>query len=330
MKQKILCLLTEKEGAFLSGEELSSLLKISRTAVWKHINALKKEGYRIQALPRRGYCLLERPDLLSEVEIKSGLRTKVFGQKVAFFSLLDSTNEEAKRSAAGGAPEGMVVVAEQQERGKGRIGRQWVSPPGVGLWFSLVLRPPILPAQAAQLTFVSAVAVCRALRKVTGLPLTLKWPNDLLFGEKKVCGILTELSAEIERINYLIVGIGVNVNQKEDDLPLELRNTALSLAMASGRSFQRAAVLRMILQEYEEIYFGYLRQGFEWILGLWRQLNSTLGKDILVSTREEVYEARAEDIDEHGYLLVRKASGELETLIVGDVSIRSNENNIFR
>lgn len=324
MKQKILNLLTEKEGAFLSGEELSSMLKISRTAVWKHINGLKKDGYRIMASPRRGYCLLERPDRLNEVEIKTGLKTNVFGQRVACFSLLDSTNEEAKRLAAEGTPEGTVVVAEQQERGKGRVGRQWVSPSGVGLWFSLVLRPNLLPIQAAQLTFVSAVAVCQALRKVTGLPLTLKWPNDLLFEEKKVCGILTELSAEIEKINYLIVGIGINVNQKQEDLPPELRKTAFSLAMACGTSFRRADVLRIVLQEYEEIYFQYLQQGFDWILQLWRGFNSTLGKKILVSTGEEAYEARAEDINENGYLLVRKASGELKTLMVGDVSIRRN------
>ncbi|MGI6606418.1 MAG: biotin--[acetyl-CoA-carboxylase] ligase [Peptococcia bacterium] len=322
MKQKILELLSQRQGTFISGEELSNMLNISRTAVWKHIHSLKEEGYRILASPRRGYVLTERPDILTETEIRSGLETRVFGQKVAFFPLLDSTNEEAKRLAAAGAPEGTVVVSEQQQQGKGRIGRQWASPPKIGLWFTLILRPAVLPVHAAQLTFVSAVAVCLALKEATGLPLTLKWPNDLLWDGKKVGGILTELSAEIEKINFIIVGIGINVNQKEEDWPSELRNMAVSLQIAAGRTFHRAAILQVILAKYEELYHNYLQNGFAPILQAWRELNSTLGQEVVVKSPEGSFVGRAEDVNADGCLLVRKASGELETVIVGDVSIR--------
>jgi BirA family biotin operon repressor/biotin-[acetyl-CoA-carboxylase] ligase len=322
MKQKILELLSQRQGTFISGEELSNMLNISRTAVWKHIHSLKEEGYRILASPRRGYVLTERPDILTETEIRSGLETRVFGQKVAFFPLLDSTNEEAKRLAAAGAPEGTVVVSEQQQQGKGRIGRQWASPPKIGLWFTLILRPAVLPVHAAQLTFVSAVAVCLALKEATGLPFTLKWPNDLILDGKKVCGILTELSAEIEKINFIVVGIGINVNQKEEDLPKELKDKAVSLHIAAGRTFHRAAILQVILAKYEELYHNYLQNGFAPILQAWRELNSTLGQEVVVKSPEGSFVGRAEDVNADGCLLVRKASGELETVIVGDVSIR--------
>ncbi|HPZ71966.1 MAG TPA: biotin--[acetyl-CoA-carboxylase] ligase [Peptococcaceae bacterium] len=321
MKEQILALLTEKQGAYLSGAELSRRLNISRTAVWKHIKSLKDDGYSIAASPRRGYCLLAKPDILAVPEIKSGLTTRVFGQKVSFFPQLDSTNEEAKRLAAAGAPEGTVVVAEQQLQGKGRLGRSWISPPGLGLWFSLILRPPLLPARAAQLTLVSAVAVGRALRVATGLPFALKWPNDVLLDGKKVCGILTELSAEIEKINYVIVGIGLNVHQKPGDFPPELRERALSLKMATGRFFRRAELLRKILAHYEELYFAYLEQGFPMVLQVWRELNCTLGKEVSVTTTEGSFRGTALELSEGGCLLVRKASGEIVKIMAGDVTL---------
>ncbi len=324
MKQAIAQLLIAQKGNYISGEEISKLLAVSRTAVWKHINSLKEEGYQIVAAPRRGYCLVERPDILSMVEIKTGLETKILGQNLLCFPLVDSTNEVVKREAAAGAPEGTVVVAEQQEQGKGRLGRQWVSLPAVGLWFSVLLRPEIIPAQAAQLTFVSAVAVCRALRAVTGLPLLIKWPNDILLGQQKVCGILTELSAEIEGIDYVVAGIGINVNQQLEEFPPELRDTTISLALAAGHSFSRAELLRKILQEYEEQYRLYLEKGFAPIRSSWRKFNATLGKEVLVSTREGSFTGVAEDINEDGCLLIKKDSGEREALIAGDVSLRGS------
>ncbi|MGI6587609.1 MAG: biotin--[acetyl-CoA-carboxylase] ligase [Peptococcia bacterium] len=324
MKKTVLQVLLEHKGEYVSGEEISDLLQVSRTAVWKHIRGLKEAGYKITSSPGKGYCLLERPDLLIPMEIKTGLQTEFLGQKLLCYSTLDSTNEAAKREALAGAPEGTIVVAEQQEQGRGRLERNWFSPPELGLWFSVILRPKIDLAQASQLTFVSAVAVCKALRTVTGLPLMIKWPNDLLYKGKKLCGILTELGAEIEEINYLVIGIGLNVNQQEKDFPPEIRKTASSLALATGRSWQRAELLRQILEEYEKQYEIYLTKGFEQTLLFWRELNVTLGKEVMVSTREESFTGIAEDINEDGCLLVRRDSGELEILIAGDVSLRGS------
>lgn len=324
MKDAVLQILLEHQGEYISGEEMSNLLQVSRTAIWKHMQSLKEEGYEISSSPRRGYCLLERPDLLTPLEIKTGLETEFLGHNLLCSSSLDSTNEAAKREALAGAPEGTVIVAEQQEQGKGRLDRDWFSPPALGLWFSVILRPQIKPAQASQLTFVSAIAVCKALRAVTKLPVLIKWPNDLLCRDKKVCGILTELSAEIEEINYLVVGIGLNVNQQEKDFPPEIKDTAISLALATGRSWQRAELLRHILQEYEEQYQIYLDQGFKQTLLFWRELNTTLGKEVVVSTREGCFTGVAEEINEDGCLLVRKDSGEVEVLLAGDVTLRRN------
>lgn len=324
MKQAVLQLLIKNKGKYISGEELSNLLSVSRTAIWKHINSLKEEGYHITSFAGKGYCLVERPDLLSLTEIKTGLQTEILGHNLLCFSSIDSTNEAAKREAVTGASEGTVVIADQQEQGKGRLDRQWVSPPGVGLWFSIILRPDLQPAQAAQLTFVSAIAICKALRKVTGLPFSIKWPNDILIENKKVCGILTELSAEIDRINYIVAGIGINVNQQKEDFFPEIRSTAISLLLAAGRTFNRAEILRSVLLEYEYQYRNYLHNGFMPILDIWRTLNSTLGKEVLVSTREGSFIGVAEDINEDGCLIVKKDSGGREVLIAGDVSLRGN------
>ena len=324
MKDAILQILLEHKGDFVSGQEISSQLMVSKTAIWKCINSLKADGYLIDSSARESHCLRECPDLLTPLEIKLGLGTKVFGQQLQCYTTIDSTNEAAKRAALAGAEEGMVIVAERQELGKGRLGRHWFSPARLGLWFSLILRPPIHPFQASQLTFVSAVAVCQALRNLTGLPLLIKWPNDLLWRDKKVCGILTELSVEREDINYLVVGVGINVNQQEDDFPLEIKKTACSLAIATGRVWQRAAILRQILEEYEQQYMQYLSKGFGQTLEHWRTLNTTLSKEVTVSTKEETFTGIAEDINEQGCLLVRKKNGELETLLAGDVTIRRN------
>ncbi|MDD2402292.1 MAG: biotin--[acetyl-CoA-carboxylase] ligase [Clostridia bacterium] len=322
MKNSILRMLMNKEGDYISGEKISNDLSVSRTAIWKHINTLKKEGYNIISLPRKGYCIEKRSDIISSVEIGTGLETKVVGQNLFCFSSVDSTNKVAKNEAAKGCQEGTVVVADKQDEGKGRLNRNWVSPSGRGLWFSIVLRPDIDPPRASQLTFVSAVAVCRSLQTLTGLELNIKWPNDILFKGKKVCGILTELSAEIDKVNYVVVGIGININHTIDDFPLELRDTATSLTQISGQNYNRPALLRSILLEYEKQYFDYQEKGFMQILDSWRKLNTTLGKKVKVNTREESYYGVAEDINEEGCLIVRKESGEVVELMAGDVSLR--------
>lgn len=326
MRKQILQILIDHQGNYISGEEISSYLQVSRTAIWKHIQSLKEEGYEIISSTGKGYSLKGRPDLLTPLEIKTGLKTKIMGQKLFCYTSVGSTNEIAKKKALAGEPEGSIVVAEEQVEGKGRLARWWDSPTS-GLWVSLILRPQIDPYQAPHLTFVSAVAVCQALRRFTGLKVMIKWPNDLLYQGKKLCGILTELGAELAVVNYIIIGIGINVNQQVKDWPPEIRAKATSLAAASGKNWRRVDLLQVLLEEYEQVYQLYLMQGFPTILSLWREMNVTLGAEVVVTSREETYAGFAEDIDDYGCLLVRRETGELESLIAEDVSLQKTYNH---
>lgn len=324
MKKDILKLLLEHQGSYISGEDISVILGVSRTAVWKQINNLKEEGYVIESAHSQGYQLIEKPDIISAEELKI-LLNGTFTKEINIFKELSSTNDFAKTRANEGSPEATLVVAEKQSSGRGRMGRPWVAPAGSGIWLSLVLRPAIMPAQAAQLTFVSAVAVCQAVREFTGLKATIKWPNDLMLEDKKICGILTELSAEIDRINHVVVGIGLNVNQKKEDFSSDIRDKATSLFLASGRRYRRLDLLVNILKIYDDIYHKYQKQGFSYILEKWRELNSTLGYDVNVISQEETYHGQAVDIDEEGQLVVKTSYGELRYVMVGDISIRKKE-----
>lgn len=322
MKQGILKLLLEREGQYISGEEISNYFNVSRTAIWKQIKTLKEAGYIIDSSPRQGYKLLEKPDIVVPEEIRILLDTKIFGNKVYVYDSLDSTNDMAKKMASQGAEEGTIITAERQLKGKGRLGRSWVSDPGAGIWFSVVFRPQIKPYHASRLTFVIAVAVCKALRKSTGLPIMIKWPNDLLLEKKKICGILTELSAEIDQINYIVAGIGVNVNQGKEDFPPEIRDTAGSLAGLSGHTYRRTPILTAILKELEEHYLMFLKGEFPQIVNLWREMSCTLGNEVYVSSKEEQFFGFALDVNEEGHLLVKTKDGKIRQVMAGDVSLR--------
>lgn len=325
MKKEILELLLNNMGKYISGEEISSTFQVSRTAIWKQINSLKEAGYLIEASPRQGYRLTQLPDILVAEEILLTLRTKLFGHSVQVFSELSSTNDLAKKQAGEGAPEGTIILAEKQVQGRGRMGRPWESPAKSGLWLSIVLRPDIKPYLASQLIFVVAVGVCKALRSFTELDVKIKWPNDLLINGKKICGILTEMSAEIDMLNYIVIGIGLNVNQQQSDFSPELTATATSLKLATGVSYRRVEILPEILLQLEQAYQQYLKEGFIATLNEWKALNCTLGRDVKVLTREETFYGVAEDLSQDGSLLVRREDGQLQTVIVGDVSLRPCE-----
>lgn len=231
---RLLDLLAAAGEDWVSGEAISTQLGISRAAVWKQVEALRAGGYAVEAAPRRGYRLAARPDRLSVLEIEAGLRTERFGRPVEAHEVIGSTNERAKELARQGAPEGLLVTAEQQTAGKGRLGRPWQTPAGRALALSLLLRPLIPPTLAPRLTLVAAVAVAEAVRAETGLPVGIKWPNDLQIAGRKLCGILTEMEAEIEQVRFVVLGIGLNVNQTLAEFPPELRETATSLRLALG------------------------------------------------------------------------------------------------
>ncbi|VBB06414.1 transcriptional repressor c-terminal [Lucifera butyrica] len=321
MRRNIMQFLRSRSGEYISGEEISRQLKVSRTAIWKHIQALRQEGYRIESHPRLGYCLREIPDRLLPDEIGMKLTTKILGKQIHYFTDVHSTNNEAKRIAMADAPEGTIVVAEAQNRGRGRMSRGWFSPFAKGIWFSVILRPPFSPAEAPKCTLMAAVAVSSAIQQVTGVACGIKWPNDILYQGKKIVGILTEMSAEIDVINYIVIGIGINVNIGQEEFPAEISGLSTSLAIEAGRKISRLDLLTAILQQLESLYTGVLANGFASVLGEWRSHSITLGQNVEVLGGTGNFTGIAVDIDNDGALLIQTGSG-VEKVLAGDVSIR--------
>lgn len=320
MKGEILKLLKETDG-YVSGQELCRRFGVSRTAVWKVINQLKEEGYEIEAVRNRGYVLKGAGDVLSEAELLSCLETEWAGGRIVYFDATDSTNAQAKRLAEAHAPHGTLVVSDRQDGGKGRRGRSWASPSGVGIWMSLILRPKIDPSLASMLTLVAALAVRKGILEETGLSPLIKWPNDLVLNGKKICGILTEMSTELMEIQYVITGIGINVNQKE--FPPEIRDTATSLSLEAERSFRRSSLIAAILKAFEKDYAAFLKTGD--LSLLLEEYNACLvnrGKEVCILDPSGEYRAVAEGIDENGSLLVTLPDGTRREIISGEVSVR--------
>ena len=320
MKGEILKLLKETDG-YVSGQELCRRFGVSRTAVWKVINQLKEEGYEIEAVRNRGYVLKGAGDVLSEAELLSCLETEWAGGRIVYFDATDSTNVQAKRLAEAHVPHGTLVVSDRQDGGKGRRGRSWASPSGVGIWMSLILRPEIAPSSASMLTLAAALAVREGIQEETGLSPLIKWPNDLVLNGKKICGILTEMSTELMEIQYVITGIGINVNQRE--FPPEIRDTATSLSLEAGRSFRRSSLIAAILKAFEKDYEAFLKTGD--LSLLLEEYNACLvnrGKEVCILDPSGEYRAVAEGIDENGSLLVTLPDGTRREIISGEVSVR--------
>ncbi|MCR6545293.1 biotin--[acetyl-CoA-carboxylase] ligase [Dehalobacterium formicoaceticum] len=320
MKNEVLRFLREQEE-YLSGEEISRRLGISRTAVWKQINTLKKEGYEIASQTRIGYRLISVPDRLYPEEIQKQLRTNLVGRNMIYRERVDSTNILARQTGETGFVDGTVILAEEQTAGKGRLGRVWHSPMGTGINMSLLLRPAIPVSDAAKITLLTGAAVARGLEEITGLKIGIKWPNDLQIQGKKVSGILTEIKADMDQIHYLIVGIGINVN--EQDFPEELRETATSLHMEVGRQVSRIETAAVVLNHWEEIYQRFLTQGFTVVREEWKQYAVTLGKEVHVRTINETIHGQALDIDEDGLLLVQDEDHQIHRIMAGDVTLRT-------
>jgi BirA family transcriptional regulator, biotin operon repressor / biotin---[acetyl-CoA-carboxylase] ligase len=322
MNDQLLQLFEEAEGVFLSGEELSSRLNISRTAIWKQIERLREQGYLFEAVPRKGYRLISKPDKLELTELISKLTTRSLGRTIKYFESLDSTQNVAHQLVNEGAAEGTLVLAERQTAGRGRMGRKWHSPKGKGIWFSLVLRPSIPLQFTPQLTLLVAVALCRAIRSETELPVGIKWPNDLLINGKKICGILLESSAEDERLKHVIAGVGISANLFPDDFPEELRGVATSLSIEAGKPIDRVQLLCRFLSELEQLYDLYLAEGFTPIKLLWEALNVSLHRPLRSMTPQGLIEGYAESMDDSGALVVRLDDGNVTKIYSGDVEFR--------
>lgn len=314
MQGEILDFLKKSDG-YVSGDYISQRLGISRQALWKHIQDLKEIGYQIEAVPHEGYRLLESPDRLFSFEVSHGLQTKFMGRKITYLDRVDSTMNACVRLAMENAPEGAVVIAESQTRGRGRIGRMWESPKYKGVYASFLLRPKLSPAEVPLLTLMTSVSAVTALTRVTGLEPRIKWPNDILIGHRKAAGILTELSAETDRVNFAVIGIGINVNNDRETL---LPN-ATSLKEETGAKVSRLAVVQSLLGEIEKDYVYLRARGPEQMLKKWRALSMTLGRRVKVQGEKRHIEGEALDIDADGALLVRTDSGIREKVYAGDV-----------
>jgi len=306
----------------VSGAELSQRLGISRAAIWARIEELRRLGYEIEASPHRGYRLLRTPDLLHAEDLLSRLgRTKVVGRDIRVFEKTTSTNDVIERLARGGAQEGVVVFAESQSQGRGRLGRKWASPERKGLWFSVLLRPNLRPQETTQLMVAAVTALRRAIHNETNLRPEIKWPNDLLLDGRKVAGILTELTAELDRVKYVILGVGVDVNLNAGDFPSELRKLATSLKIESGKAVCRPDLAVEILRELDRDYARVVSGDFASVADEWESQCTTLGRQVTIQIGDRRIRGRAEALSEDGALLLRTEHGHLERIISGDVTL---------
>ena len=320
VQAQILNLLKQNGNKFLSGEYLADTLKVSRTAIWKHIKALRDNGYNIESVPRSGYRLIDSPDLLSSEEIKSSLTTKILGSEILYFETVDSTNTQAKKVALQGVKDGTIIISEEQGGGRGRLSRSFFSPKYKGIWFSVILKPKFLPQEAPKCTLMAATAITKAIEDVTGVKVGIKWPNDVVVSHKKICGILTEMGVRDGKIDYAVIGVGINVNIKE--FPEEMADKATSLYLESGKEFDRSQIPGLVMEAFEEYYEKFaatcdlsgLKEEYESILANYNQPVRVLAK--------EPYEGVARGITDGGELLVEKTDGTIVAVSAGEVSVR--------
>jgi len=314
MEERIIELLKKQQG-YLSGEELSQSLDVSRQALWKHIQSLKELGFDIAAVPHLGYRLISAPDRLYDFQVYQGLKTKKFGRKILYFDSLSSTMDMATQLALKGAAEGVVVLAETQTKGRGRLGRIWHSPKYKGLYFSFILRPKISLDKAPIITLLAGVSICEAIKDSCREDAQIKWPNDIIMHNKKLGGILTEVKAEVDEVSFVVIGIGLNINNDKKSLI----TGSTSLKQENGEELSRLCVLQSILYRLESNYFILQKKGPLPIIEKWRQLSLTLGRRVRVYSHKEHIEGEAVDIDSDGGLLIRSDSGPTRKIIAGDV-----------
>jgi len=322
MKEKILKLLKDSGTDFLSGQKISEVLGVSRAAIWKHINSIKEDGYEIEAISRKGYRIIASPDILTFEEIKNLLNTEYIGKNIIHYDSIDSTNSKAKELAEIGQEHGTVIIGEEQTTGRGRLGRNWVSPKYKGIWMSIILRPNIITENIAQITLIGAAAVQKAIKQM-GIKTKIKWPNDIVLNSKKVCGILTEMSGEINHINYLVMGIGVNVNLDDEDIPPDLKDIATSIKLESGSDIDRKILLANMLNIFEKLYNDFVQNdNIKETIDICRKNSMLLGKEIQLINRGKVTTAKAIDISDSGELVIENNQGIVENIVSGEVSIR--------
>jgi BirA family biotin operon repressor/biotin-[acetyl-CoA-carboxylase] ligase len=306
----------------ISGAALAERMGVSRAAIWSRIDELRKVGFEIDASPHLGYRLVNSPDRLFGDDLMARLPEGiVIGRQIQVFKETASTNEIAERLGRDGVEEGAVVLSEFQSKGRGRLGRTWYSPGGKGILMSVLLRPALRPPEVTRLTVIGATAVVRAIERCTTVRPSIKWPNDVMMGSRKLAGILTEMNAEPDRVRYVVVGIGLNVNQAKEDFPSELDGVSGSLSLESGVTVDRAALAAAMIEELDRDYHRVINGGFPDVAAEWQSKCGTLGCEVLVQFGDSVVEGMAEAIDEDGALLVRTGTGVIQRITGGDVSL---------
>lgn len=318
-RDRILSLFRSQNDSYISGQEISNQLNISRAAVWKQVKALRELGFIIDSKHSQGYRLIEAPDLIFGTDIENRLDTEIIGHKVVSVQETDSTNIQIRGMAERGAREGTVLIADRQSAGRGRLGRRWESPSGVNLYCSILLKPQMPVQQAPQLTFLSAVAVAETLNQVCHLDARVKWPNDILVGGAKISGLLNEMNAETEQIHYVILGVGINLNMTADQFPPELNYPATSAFLETGREVDRVLFLKILLERLDRYYREFIEHGFGPIRSRWEALCGVMNQRVSVTLQSGVLTGTVVGLDPDGALRVQSDDGRVERILAGDV-----------
>lgn len=322
MKDEILKTLLESEGEAVSGQQLADRFNVSRTAIWKHMKTLQEEGYTFETVKKKGYILRGVPNTVSAAQIQAELETEALGQEIHYFDVVDSTQTVAHRLAQEGAKHGTVVISEEQTAGKGRLMRPWESSKRKGIWLTVILRPDIPPHRAPQLTLVTAIAVVNTMKTLLNISdPKIKWPNDILINGKKCTGILTEMQAESDVVQALLIGIGINVNQTEADFSDDIKDIATSLRIEEGEEIDRPKFIATLLYFLEHYSNMYIKNGFGRIRELWEEASCTIGQRLEVTTLREKFEGVATGINSDGVLQVRLDDGTIRDIYTADIKI---------
>lgn len=317
MKEKVLLLL--KEGEYISGEKLSEILGVSRTAVWKAINSLREDGYEIDSVTNKGYKLVKKPNVLNASAISEGLDVKIVGKEIVTLKTVDSTNEEVKRRAHNGADSGLVVISCEQTAGKGRLGRKWASSEG-GVYFSILLRPELPPSDVSGITLAAGLGVCLAVRKLTGLNAMIKWPNDVIIGNKKICGILTEMTAQTDMVDFVVIGIGINALQ--DSFSEEIAHKATSLKLEAKKEPDLSELMHEIISTLDKTILSYLFGVSQEDLKLYKDMCATIGREVSLTRNGNKLVGKAIDITADGELIVCLENGRNIAVNSGEVTVQ--------
>jgi len=321
LKEAIINILKNSSHTFISGQYISDKLGVSRTAIWKYINGLKKEGYNIESASKKGYRLISCPDILTFEEIVSLLNTRFLGQNIIHFDSINSTNDKAKKIASS-ENDGTVIISEEQTLGKGRLGRTWFSSKFKGVYMSIILKPDINTMNVPKITQVAAAAVITTLLN-NNIKAYIKWPNDIIVNNKKVCGILTEMSGEINKVNYVVVGMGINVNCEEEDIPKDLISKATSLKIEDNKEFKRNILVADILNNFEKLYTELIEyNNIDTSIEICKKNSILIGKEVRIINRNRERFGKAVGLNSNGELLVQFENEEIKPLISGEISVR--------